>query len=79
MKLSYFGYLIQRANSLEKILMLGKMEDKRRRERQRLRWLDSISDSVDRNLSKLWAMVKDRVTWHTAVYEVIKNATQLSN
>ena len=70
---------MRRSNSLEKILMLGKMEDKRRRERQRLRWLDSISDSVDRNLSKLWAMVKDRVTWHTAVYEVIKNATQLSN
>jgi len=59
--------------------MLGKMEDKRRRERQRMRWLDSINDSVGMNLSKLWEMVKDRGTQHTAVHEVIKNSTQLSN
>ena len=63
LKLQYFGYLIQRTNSLEKILMLGKIEGRRRRGRQRMRWLDSIIDSVDMNLRKLQEIVKDRGAW----------------
>ena len=63
LKLQYFGYLIQRTNSLEKILMLGKIEGRRRRGRQRMRWLDSIIDSVDMNLRKLQEIVKDREAW----------------
>ena len=67
LKLQFFGHLMQRANSLEKTLMLGKMESKRRNGQQRMRCLDSILDSVDMNLSKLWEIVEDRGTWHAAV------------
>ena len=67
LKLQYFGHLMQRADSLEKTLMLGKTEGRRRRGQQRMKWLDGITDSVDMNLSKLWEIVKDRGTWHAAV------------
>ena len=79
LKLQYFGHLMQRANSLEKTLMLGKTEGKRRRMQQRMRWSDSITDSMDMNLSKLQEMLKDRGAWGAAVHEVGKNWTQLSN
>ena len=72
LKLQYFGHLMQRANSLEKTLMLGKTEGKRRK-RQRIKWLDSITDSVDMSLSKLWEIVKDRGAWCTAVPGVTKS------
>ena len=77
LKLQYFGHLMQRANSLEKTLMLGKIEDRRKREQQKMRWLDSIIDSMD--MSKLQEMVKDREGWRAAVHLVAKNWTQLSN
>ena len=79
LKLQYFGHLMQRADSLEKTLMLGKIEGRRRRGWQRMRWLDSINDSMDMNLSKLQEIVKDREAWHAAVHGVTKSEAQLSN